>query len=68
MVDDMDVVSSVSSRKMEDKEETTPEASWDAVTGRKEKEVETPEVIVFWSEPEGVLVNPDGEGHREQAQ
>ena len=38
VVDDMEEVSSESSRKMQDKEETTPEASWAAVTGRKEKE------------------------------
>ena len=34
VVDDMEEVSSESSRKMQDKEETTPEASWAAVTGR----------------------------------
>ena len=62
------------SRKMQDKEETTPEASWAAVAGRErwrlepEGETETPEVIVWWNEAEGVPVNPDGEGHREQAQ
>ena len=70
-------VSSESSRKMQDKEETTPGASWAAVTGRKEKEggrlepegeTETPEVIVLWNEAEGVPVNPDGEGHHERAQ
>ena len=73
----MEEVSTESSRKMQDKEETTPEASWAAVTGREEKEgwrlepegeTETLEVIVLWNEAEGVPVNPDGEGHREQAQ
>ena len=67
VVGDMVEVSSESSRKMQDKEETTPEASWTAVTDRKEKdgwrlepegETETPEVIVMWNEAEGVLVNP----------
>ena len=38
VVDDMAEVSSESSRKVQDKEETTPGASWAAVTGRKEKE------------------------------
>ena len=56
VVDDMEEVSSESSRKMQNKEETTPEASLAADTGRKEKdgwmlepegEAETPEVIVF---------------------
>ena len=59
VVDDMEEVSSKSSMKMQDKEETAPEASWAAVTGRKEKEE--------WR-LDGVPVNPDGEGHREQAQ
>ena len=62
---------------MQDKEETTPEASRAAVVGRKENEgwrlepeveTEAPELIVLWNEAEGVPVNPDGEGHREQAQ
>ena len=51
---------SESSRKMQDKEETTPEVSWAAGTGRKKKEgleadgeTETPEVIVLWNEVEG---------------
>ena len=61
----------------EDKEETTPEASWAAVTGKKEKhrcrlepegEAETPEVTVLWNETEGVPANPDGESHHERAQ
>ena len=38
VVDDMEEVSLESSRKMQDKEETTLEASWAAVPGRKEKE------------------------------
>ena len=73
----MEEVSSESSRKMQDKEETTPEASWAAVTGKKEKdggrlepegEAETPEVIVLWNEAEGVPANPDGASHHERAQ
>ena len=77
VVDDMEEGSSESSRKMQDKEETTPEASWAAVTGKKEKdgwrlepegEAETPEVIVLWNEAEGVPANPDGESHHERAQ
>ena len=70
-------VSSESSRRMQDEAETTPGASWTAVTERKEKdgwrlepegETETPEVIVLWNEAEGVPVNPDGENLHEQAQ
>ena len=34
VVDDIEEVSSESSRKMQDKEETTPEASWADFTGR----------------------------------
>ena len=77
MVDDMEEVSSESSRTMQDKEETTPEASWAAVTGRKEDdgwrlepegEAETPETIVFWNEVEGVPVDRNGEGHLGRAQ
>ena len=73
VVDGTEEVSSESSRKMQDKEETTPEASWAAVAGREgwrlepEGETETPEVIVRWNEAEGVPVNSAGEGHREQA-
>ena len=73
VVDGTEEVSSESSRKMQDKEETTPEALWAAVAGREgwrlepEGETETPKVIVWWNEAEGVPVNPDGEGHREQA-
>ena len=77
MACDMEEVSSESSRKMQDKEETTPEASWAAVTGKKEKdgwrlepegEAETPDVEVLWNEAEGVPANPDGESHHEGAQ
>ena len=62
VVGDMEEVSSESSRRMQDEEETTPKASWTAVTERKEKdgwrlepelETETPEVIVLWNEAEG---------------
>ena len=39
MACDMEEVCSKSSRKMQDKEETTSEASWTAVTKGEEKEV-----------------------------
>ena len=79
VVDDMEAVSSESSRKMQDEEDTTLEALRAAVTGRKDKdkegwrlepggETETPEVIVLWNEAEGVPENPIGEGHHERAQ
>ena len=63
------------SRKMQDKEETTSEASWTAVTKKKGKEVwrlelegeaVKPEVTVLWNASEGVSVNPEGESHHEQ--
>ena len=59
---DMEEVSSESLRKMQDKEETTSEASWTAVTRGKGKdawrlepegEEEKPEVTVLWNEAEG---------------
>ena len=74
---DMEEVSSESLRKMHDKEEITPEASWTAVTKGKGKEVwrlepegetETPEVTVWWNEAEGVSVNLEGESHQGQTQ
>ena len=74
---DMEEVSSESSRKMQDTKETTLEASWVAVTGKKEKdgwrlepegEAETPDVKVLWNEAEGVPANLDGESHHERAQ
>ena len=55
--------------KMQDEQEATSEASWNA-TGRKEEdgwrlepgeETETPETIVLWNEVEGVPLNPDGD-------
>ena len=67
VVDDMEEVSSGSSKKMQDKEETTPEASWAAVTGRQDKEgwrlepegeTERPEVTVLWNEAVGVPCEP----------
>ena len=74
MACDMEEAGSVSSRKMQDKEETTSEASWTAVTKRKEEEVcrlepegeaEKPEVTVPWKEVKGVSVNSEGESrHR----
>ena len=69
-------VCSESSRKMRDKEETTSEASWIAVTKGKEKEVwrlepevgaERPEATVPWKGAEGVSVNPEGESRHWQA-
>ena len=72
---DMEEVCSESSRKMQDKEETTSEASWTAVTKRKEKEAwrlepegeaERPEATVPVNGVEGVLVNPEGEGRHGQ--
>ena len=63
-------VCSESSRKMQDKEETTS-----AVTkgeGREvwrlepEGEAERPEATVPWNEAEGVPVNPEGEGRHDQ--
>ena len=77
MACDMEEESSESSRKMQDTKETTLEASWVAVTGKKEKdwwrlepegEAETPDVKVLWNEAEGVPANPDGESHHERAQ
>ena len=71
----MEEVCSKSSRKMQDKEETTSEASWTAVTKVKEKDVlrlelegeaEKPEVTVLWNEAEGVSVNPEGESRHER--
>ena len=64
-----EVVSSESSRKMQDKEEATSDASWTAVTKGKGKEVwrlepegeaEKLEVTVLRNEAEGVSVNPEG--------
>ena len=55
----MEEVSSEYSMKMQEKEETTLEASWAAVTGKNEKDgwtleaegkAETSEVIVLWNE------------------
>ena len=71
---DMEEVSSESSRKMQDKEETASEVSWTAIAKKKEKdgwrlepegETETPEVT-FWDEAEGVAVTPEGESLHEQ--
>ena len=76
MACDMEEVYSESSRKMQDKEETTSEASWTATKGKgkgkevwrlePENETEKPEATVLWKEAEGVSVNPDGERHYEQ--
>ena len=64
-----------SSRKVQDKEETTSEASWTAVTKGKEKEMwrlgpegeaERPEATFSWNDAEGFSVNPEGEGRHEQ--
>ena len=70
MARDMEDVCSESSRKMQDKEETTSEASWIAVTEGKEKEVEgepeRPEATVPWKGAGGVSVNPEGESRHGQ--
>ena len=77
MACDMDEAGSESSRKMKDKEETTSEASWTAVTKGKEKKVwrlesegeaEKPEATAQWSGVKGVCVNPEGESCHGQAQ
>ena len=75
MARDMEDVCWESSRKMQDKEGTTSEASWTAVTKGKEKEVwrlepegeaERPEATVPWKGVDGVSVNPEGESRHEQ--
>ena len=74
---DIEEMSSETSRRMQDKEETMSEASWTAVTKRKGKEwwrlepggeTETPKVTVLWNESEGVSVNPEFESHHEETQ
>ena len=74
MACDMEEVSSESSKRMKDVDETTTEASWTAVAKGKGKEVwslepegeaEKPEGIGLGSEVNGVSVNPEGESrHR----
>ena len=63
VVDDMEGVSSQTSRRMQEKEETTTEASWTAVAEREERmgggwnlkgETETLEVTVLWNEEASV--------------
>ena len=75
MACDLEEVCSESSRKMQDKEETTSEASWTAVIKGTEKEVwrlepegeaERPEATVPWSGVEGVSVNLEGESRHGQ--
>ena len=72
---DMEELSSESSRKMQDKEETTSEVSGTAFSKRKkgwrlepEGETETTEVTVWWDEAEGVAVTPESESLHEQTQ
>ena len=36
--------------------------------GTRREETETTEIIVCWNEVEGVLADPNGEGHHERAQ
>ena len=71
----MEEVCSKSSMKMQDKEETTCEASWAAVTKGEENEVwrlepsgeaERLKVTVLMNEAKGVFVNPEGESRHEQ--
>ena len=75
MACDMEEVYSDSPRKMQDKEETTSEASWTAVTKGKEKEVwrlepegeaERPEATIPWNGVEGVSLNPECESRHWQ--
>ena len=70
MACDMEEVISECSRMMREKEETTSEASWTAMTQGKENEVwrlepdgeaEKPEAAAPWSGVKGVSVNPEGE-------
>ena len=69
-------ISPESPRKMQDEQEATSEASWNAKGGKEEDgwrletegETETPETKVLRNEVEGVPVNPDGEGRHEQVQ
>ena len=72
----MEEAGSDSSKKMQDKEETTSEASWTAVTKGKEivvwrpepeGQAEKPEATVLWSGVEGVSVNPEGESRHRHA-
>ena len=69
-------MSQVSPRKMQDEQEVTSEASWNA-TERKEEdlcrlepegETETPETNVSWNLVEGVTGYTDGEGRDERLQ
>ena len=61
---------------MQDEQEATSEAPWNARGGKEEdgwrlepeEETETPETIVLWNEVEGVPVNPDCESRRERVQ
>ena len=65
-VDYIKEISPESPRKMQDEQEPTSEASWNAKRGEEdgwrlepEGETETPETIVFfWNEVEGVPVDP----------
>ena len=74
MACEMEEAGSESSREMQDKEETTSEASWTAVTKGREKEVwrlepgeaERPEATVPWNGVEGVSVNLEGESRHGQ--
>ena len=75
MACDMEEVYSESPRKMQDKEETTSEASWTAVTKGKGKQVwrlepegeaERPEATIPWNGVEGVSLNPECESRHWQ--
>ena len=76
MACDVEQVSSESSKKMKDMDETTSEASWNAVTKGKEKgvwslepegEADKPGAIGPGSEVRGVSVNPQGESRHRHA-
>ena len=75
MACDVEGACSESSRKMQDKQETTSDVSWTEVTKGKEKEMwrlkpegeaARTEATVPWNGVEGVSVNPEGESRHVQ--
>ena len=75
-VNNVEGISLESPRKMQDEQEATREASWNAKGGKEEDgwrlepegATETPETIVLWSEVDGVTVKPDGEDRHQRVQ
>ena len=71
---DMEVMSSETSRRVQEKEETVPEASWTAVAKRKEKEEwagtrrGNSDAGSHSFVEQDVSVNPEGESHHERIQ